>query len=357
MAGARVHAVDVWDSGWLLHGRMCCRFPETARRLLNLLGAALSERVAAARLARTCEELAAIAAVTSADTIYAVDRVGEAAISEWFSAHWPAAEPVEVVMEGIAEGEVLTFPPGTPVTATKWKVIIDPIDGTRGLMYDKRSAWFLAALAPQLGAATRLSDLVVASMTEIPTSKQWRCDHVGAVRGEGVAAESWDLIRGARTPLALQPSRAKDFHNGFVSVVKFFPEGKALIAQVEEELFRRLGAVGQGEISLVFDDQYLSSGGQLFELMAGRDRMVADLRPLVFRKLGLDSPLACHPYDICTAFLLQELGGVVEQPDGSPLAAPLDTTTPVAWVGYGNETLAAWVRPVLRAVCAEMLGA
>lgn len=326
-----------------------------SRGLLGGLGIAARDRLIEHRSRSSTDALSSIAAVTSADTIYSIDRFGEGVIAEWFTANWPPDQPVEVVMEGIEDGEVLTFPRGTPVAATKWKVIIDPIDGTRGLMYDKRSAWFLAALAPQKGGATSLADIVVASMTEIPTSKQWRADQASAVRGGGVVAESFDLVRGGTAPLQLQPSRAADFRNGFVSVAKFFPEGKALLARVEEELMGRLGEIGQAG-SMVFDDQYLSSGGQIYELMAGRDRMVADLRPLVFRKLGLDSPLACHPYDICTAMLLDEMGGVVEQPSGKPLDAPLDTTTPVAWVGYANRQLAERVRPVLRAVCNELLG-
>ncbi len=43
-------------------------------------------------------------------------------------------------MEGL-EGEAVTFPRGTPVGGTLFKCILDPIDGTRNLMYDKRSAW------------------------------------------------------------------------------------------------------------------------------------------------------------------------------------------------------------------------
>ena len=39
----------------------------------------------------------------------------------------------------------------TPVAQTCLKLIVDPIDGTRSLMYDKRSAWVLAAVAPQRG--------------------------------------------------------------------------------------------------------------------------------------------------------------------------------------------------------------
>ena len=332
-------------------------FLETARGLLCSLGVSVRDRVLAARGRAAAGDLAAVAAVTAADTIYAVDKVGERAITDWFAANWPAAEPVEIVMEGLEDGAVLTFPRSTPVAATKWKVILDPIDGTRNLMYDKRSAWSLAALAPQRGAATNLDDIVVAAMTELPTTKQWRADQVSAVRGCGLAATASDLARGGNTALALRPSGAPDLRHGFASVVKFFPEGKVLLAQFEEELWRRLGVLGGGApASMVFDDQYLCTGGQLYELMAGRDRLIVDVRPLVFRRLGLELPLACHPYDICTALLLQEAGGVVEQPDGSPLAAPLDTTTPVAWVGYANERLAARVRPVMQALCAELFG-
>ncbi len=93
----------------------------------------------------------------------------------------------------------------------------------------------------------------------------------------------------------------------------------------------------------MFDDEYISSGGQLHELITGRDRFVADLRPLV-----VPAALACHPYDLCTAMLLEEAGGVLTDPRGKPLDAPLDTTTGVAWVGYANRRLATLIGPILR---------
>jgi len=125
---------------------------------------------------------------------------------------------------------------------------------------------------------------------------------------------------GHRTRLALRPSRAKDFKHGFAGLARFFPEGKVLTAQIEEALWAELYGVGRGASPLIFDDQYIASGGQLYELIAGHDRMQGDLRPLVFRRLGYASELVCHPYDICTAFLLEEAGGIVETPDG-PAAA------------------------------------
>ncbi len=325
------------------------------RRLLCRLQDAIRDALLAARDSSAAADFARIASVTAADTIYQVDRISEKAIMDWFEAHWPTAWPVELVMEGL-EGEAVTFPPGTPVAATLFKCILDPIDGTRNLMYDKRSAWALAAVAPQRGRKTHLGDLVVAAMTELPTSKQWAADQVSGVRGcgpKGLVAERVDVRGGGRSRLALRPSRAADFKHGFASIARFFPEGKALLAQLEEGLWDALYGSGGHSSPLVFDDQYISTGGQIYELLIGHDRMLGDLRPQAFRKLGLASPLVCHPYDICTALLLQEAGGVVETPEGTALRAPLDTTSPVAWMGYANPVLARQVRPVLRRLMKE----
>jgi hypothetical protein len=84
--------------------------------------------------------------------------------------------------------------------------------------------------------------------------------------------------------------------------------------------------------------------------------MLGDLRPLAYAKLGFSSAtLCCHPYDICTALIAREAGCVIEAPAGGGLRHPLDTTTPVAWMGYANATLARVVRPALRRVMAAYL--
>ena len=330
---------------------------ERARALLCGLGDAIRDAVLAARQARADEDLAGIAAVTAADTIYAIDQVSEGTVLGWMRVTWPPEWPVEVVMEGAGEnGAPLTFPRGTPVAQTILKLIVDPIDGTRGLMYDKRSAWALAALAPQRGPGTGLRDLAAAAMTELPTTKQWRADQLSAVRGRGpagIVAGSVNVLTGERRPLAVRPSRATDFQHGFASFAKFFPEGKALTAQIEEAIWDRLH--GRGRAAHVFDDQYLSTGGQIYEILMGHDRAIGDLRPLVLSSLGYKVALTCHPYDICTGLLLTEAGGVLEAPNGRPLDAPLDTTWPVAWMGYANEALAQRLRPVLWQVCEHYL--
>ena len=295
--------------------------PAAALALLYELGGHLRDTVLASRGI----DMARVEGETPADTIYAIDKVTDDALVSWFEERWT---DVELVSEGLHEPLVLGDP--------QWTVIVDTIDGTRGLMYDKRPAWVLAAVAPHGGT---LRDIVAAAMTELPTSKQTLADQLGAVSGGGVHAERLDLRTGSREPLDVRPSSATDLEHGFAQISKFFPPGKTVLAEIEREVFDALGA------QHVFDDEYVSSGGQLHELLTGRDRFVAELRPVV-----IPGALACHPYDVCTAMLLEEAGGVVTDPWGDPLDCPLDTTTPVAWVGYANDVLAARIGPILAGV-------
>jgi len=328
---------------------------DRARVLLCRMQEEIRDQVLEARR-RQGLRLAGIAAVTSADTIYKIDRVSEAAILAWFEAHWPRQWPVELVMEGLEDRpEPTTFPKGTPVAQTLLKCIIDPIDGTRNLMYDKRSAWVLTGLAPQRGIRNQLGDIVVAVMTEIPTSRQARSDQFSALRGGPLRANAQDLATGTRRRIRAQPSQSRHYEHGFASVVRFFPEGMELLARFEERLWAELHGASKGKSPVIFSDQYISTGGQLFEILAGHDRMIADLRPLAFQRLGLENELVCHPYDICTALLLEAAGCVIEHPHGKPLRAPLDTTSPVSWVAYSNPHLAKLTRPLMKRLCRELL--
>jgi fructose-1,6-bisphosphatase/inositol monophosphatase family enzyme len=295
------------------------RSADDARRLLCALGDHVRAVVTGARGI----DMATIEGETAADTIYAIDRVADDALVSWFEEYWP---DVELVSEGLEVPVVVGRDPA-------WTVIVDPIDGTRGLMHDKRAAWCLAAAAPFGGS---LRDVVVAAMTELPTVKQGAADQLSGARGGVVVAERVDLRDGTRAAITVRPSSAVDLEHGFGGLAKFFVPGKARLAELEAELFRRVGARN------VFDDEYVSSGGQLHELISGRDRFVADLRPL-----AVPGALACHPYDVCTAMLLEQVGGIVTDPWGRRLDAPLDTTSPVAWVGYANRTLASRIGPVL----------
>jgi hypothetical protein len=331
--------------------------PDRVRLLLLELGDYVRQTLGKAQREIDSGSLAEVSRESVADTIYGIDRISEEAIETWLAVHWPPEIPVELIMEGIDTERPLTIPAGTPVERTSAKIIVDPIDGTRGIMYDKRSAWFLAGAAPQHGMATKLSDIEVAVMVELPTTKQWRADRFSAIRGAGFLCDSVNVITGGTRPLSVKPSQAADMRNGFGYISRFLPAGKALTAAIEENLWNRLYASGAEKEIVVFEDQYISTGGQFCQLLLGHDRMIADIRPLVFQRLGIRSALCCHPYDVAGALVLQEAGIILESPDGSPLDGPLDTTSPISWVGYANSKLAAHVRPVLRAVLKDMLDA
>ncbi len=177
-----------------------------------------------------------------------------------------------------------------------------------------------------------------------------------AVRGEGVRAERWDRLTGETTSLGLRPSRATDIAHGFATVVRFFPGARDVLAAMDDEVALALLGPPEPGRAPCFEDQYTSTGGQLYELMAGHDRFIADLRPLVQSvraARGLPPGLCCHPYDICTALMAEALGVVVTDAGGAPLDGPLDVDSEIAWVGYANERLRAAVQPVLQRILRE----
>ena len=100
-------------------------------------------------------------------------------------------------------GEV--FPIDCAPHQSRYRAIVDPIDGTRGLMYDKRSAWVLTGVAENRLADTNLTDIFVAVQTEIPTTKQFRADVLWAIEGKGAGAVGYDVIRDREVPVRLQP--------------------------------------------------------------------------------------------------------------------------------------------------------
>jgi hypothetical protein len=291
------------------------------------------------------------------DVIYALDRVAEEVVlpacAGW-AADWDV--PFVLVAEGLPDGQLM-FPAGAPPDAARFVVIADPVDGTRGLMYSKRAAWSLAAVAPvahrewwrEDQAPARLVDVALAVQTELPTHRAYLADQLWAVRGAGAAGCTRNLLTGDERPLWPRPSTATTLDHGWASLCKALPWGKVEAAALEERLLAALGAPG-APVPPVFDDQYLCTGGQLYGLMTGQDRFLADLRPAL---PGVAAALTCHPYDICTALIAAEAGVALTDGAGAPLDAPLDTHSPVAWIGYANADLRAHIEPVLLRLLAE----
>ena len=316
-----------------------------AGRLLEPI-LALHERIRGAVVdacSRQASELLATVASDArggGDTIYAIDRVGEETLVQGL-ADIARQEPLCLVAEGLP-GDVLVLPRGARERDCRWRLLVDPIDGTRGLMYQKRSAWILTGIAPNRGADTRLRDIVLAVQTEIPLVKQHLSDQLWAVRGRGMEARRLNRLSGKWEGLTLRPSRAETIEHGFATVVRFFPGARDTLAAIDDEVVQALVQPPPGKAAC-FEDQYASTGGELYELIAGHDRWIADLRPLV-RSGGL----CCHPYDLCTALIAEEAGVIVRDPSGAPVDAPFDVKADVAWVGYANERLRTLIEPVLQ---------
>jgi hypothetical protein len=220
-------------------------------------------------------------------------------------------------------------------------------------MYAKRSAWILTGIARAESGSDkqpRLADIDVAVQTEIPIPKQNKADTLWAVRGCGAQAVRTDLTSGREHPISLRPSLARTLEHGFGQVMRAFPGGRDILAAVDDEICRQLGSTDLARKVISFEDQYISTGGQLAELSYGHDRWIADLRPLVNNALvdrGLNPILCCHPYDICSALIARECGVIVTEIGGGTLQASLNIYEDVAWVGYANNDLRATVEPAL----------
>lgn len=284
------------------------------------------------------------------DTIYAVDRISEERLVTLFEQRIAPLGAIVLVAEGLAGGSMV-LPAGASEEEAVWRVIVDPIDGTRGLMYQKRPGWILTGVAPNRGEQTDLQDIVLAVQTEIPLVKQYLSDVVWALRGEGVGAERFNRLTGERTTLRIRPSASSTIAHGYAGISRFFPGAREELAALDEEIVRKaLGPVQRGKASC-FEDQYTSSGGQLYELMCGHDRFNADLRPLmepVLARRGEALGICCHPYDLCTELIARELGVIITDERGGAVHAPLSVHPDVAWVGYANQAIRAQIEPHLQ---------
>lgn len=315
---------------------------------LRALQTHLTQALRSAARAEPARDWAALSRITPDDRLYAVDTTVEATLVPWLRAHWPEHQPTEVVLEGWSGDAPLTVPVDCPPEQCRWRLLLDPVDGTRGWMYGKRSAWSLAGLAPQRGNATPLRACVCAVMTELPGPKQDWVDQLSAVHGGRREARRWHIEKPHNTrPWAPQPLTGASLAHRFGSVVRFLPGQEDAAARLEAALWAGLQTAGLCGEAQVFFDQYLSSGGQLYGLIAGQDAFVADLRPLL--PGAPENFLYAHPYDLVTLSIAEAWGVVVEHPlTREPLDAPMDTQTPVAWAGYANRALADAIGPVLQ---------
>ncbi|MFQ5675395.1 MAG: inositol monophosphatase, partial [bacterium] len=124
-----------------------------------------------------------------------------------------------------------------------------------------------------------------------------------------------------------------------------------VLAAIDDEIAQAALGHPQPGKALCYEDQYISTGGQLYELMSGKDRFIADIRPLlekVLKKRNQSPGLCCHPYDICTELIARELNVIITDAFGKPLSSPLDLHTNLSWVGYANHEIKKRLEPFVQ---------
>ena len=321
--------------------------------ILLQIGNAVCDKVYLSLQSQSVEMLSAVYKENYDDTIYAIDRDVEEILVPILAVHAESLGGIVLVAEGIGEESIdFILPSHYSKEQAAIKIIIDPIDGTRGIMYDKRSAFFLAGAAVNKPNNT-LQDIEVAVMTELPTSKAMYSDSYWAIKGKGVNGERRNLITEQKIEKKAMPSQSRTIKGRFAQLSRFFPPGREILAKIEDELIMTLFPNEWQGKTIIFEDQYISSGGQLYEMLCGHDRFIGEIRTALYTMLaakGIAAGHACHPYDVCCHLIGTEAGMIITDIDGEPLNYPLDTTTSVDWLGFANQAIYDEVYPLLQSL-------
>jgi hypothetical protein len=326
-----------------------------ATRLLEL-GLAVQTRtvnLVRSAFASGANSLADAVAEEGGDRIYRIDREVETTIERTISS-WPeSCLPVLLIAEGMGSDGRMLF--GDPERQPRWRLIVDPIDGTRMLMFDKRSAWFLAAVCPDKGEATTLADSVASVIVELPPSKQTLADAFSVSTRKSTRGlrfrvdDSQPPLISEAVDFSVRPSIKSNLQDGFATVLSMFPGTRKLAADLADRIAERCGVMTS--LPTVFDDHYISCGGLMYQLMTGRDLCCLDLRPQfnqILGRSGDDRFIESHPYDLAGMLAAENAGVIMTNGFGKPLNSPLDVHTGVDWCGYANSRIRHLVEPIVQ---------
>ena len=288
--------------------------------------------------------------VGAGDVSYALDEKSERVLDEWLleigSAHALSVLSEDRGWRHAGPGHPTDFDHGGP------RIAFDPVDGTRNLMADLRSAWTVVSCAGPGDSQPRMSEVELGIVSEIPTRaadrfRRLSANKKGPCRIETRLLESGRLLAQG----TLEATRDDRPDHGYFPFFRYLPDQRADIARVEAAFFEQLAAHEGADLRSCYDDQYISSAGQLVLLSLGTYRMICDLRALAGPPGN--RKVTSKPYDLAGAVLCARAAGcVVTEPDGAELEFPIDCETPVGFVGWTNAETAARLSPHLRTALA-----
>ena len=292
------------------------------------------------------------------DETFGIDVVAEEVALAWARREAARSGPLSLLTEdagwrhfgparrGTQVNELDGFDHGGP------RIVCDPIDGTRNLMHDLRSAWCVLALAGPGAGAPSLDEVELGVVGELCDSRAARARLLRAVRGHGarLRLEPLDEPRDGDPAASESPLRADGdarVDHGYFPFFAFHPGSRPRVARVAADFFARIERAHGADLASCLDDQYIASAAHLALTALGTYRMVVDLRARL-AELGGSETQTAKPYDVAGAVLVaREAGAVVLDLDGLPLALPLDASTPVSYCAFANEATRARLWPPL----------
>ena len=310
-----------------------------ARRLLEPILALhdrIRDSVVDACSRQATDELSAVDAEEASDTIYRIDRVSEDDAGRRSARSWRATSR--------SVSSPKDSPDGTMVLPRRCAG--GGLSVARDRRSDRRHARNHVSEAQRVDSDrrraesrrrdTRIRDIVLAVQTEIPLLKQHLCDQLWAVRGEGAWATRFNRITGEREPLAPHAVARRHDRARLREREPVLPR-RARRARRDRRRDRDRGArranrgegrVFRGSVSLDGRPALRVDGGT--RSLHRRHSSAAEADSRAARIAGA---LCCHPYDICTALIAEELGVIVTNAIGGPIDAPFDIESDVSWVG------------------------
>ncbi len=299
------------------------RLTELAERLRRTARKAMDQALAGGNLDGVARQVGQGAG----DATFGLDQATEAVLDLWLG-EVSSQAPLSLFSEDRGwrhrgpGGECAGFDHGGP------RIVIDPVDGTRNLMLDLRSAWTVIALAPPGPEVPRQSEVELGIVAEIPDSRGARWRTLSAERGGGCRL----TLAGEERELCVDADARCD--NGYFPFFAFHPRIRPAVAKLGARFFEQLEQEGI-DTSTCFDDQYISSGGQLALIALGTYRMVVE--PRAWLAARGEPTQTCKPYDIAGAVLCaEEAGALVTDLTGKALDHPLDARTPVSFCAFHN---------------------
>lgn len=132
------------------------------------------------------EKLSEVGGTGSGDISYKIDLPAESILDK-FCSEWSKEFPLILISEKTGKK---IYPENADEKDCKIILIVDPLDGTRELMYNKERCWILSGIAPNKGPDTCLDDIEIAMQTSIRTTRENVDDIFYVVKGKKTCKRS-----------------------------------------------------------------------------------------------------------------------------------------------------------------------